>query len=90
MINKSKCAEPQPKNVDKGLEVMRKKSMMLRVCQHFWPDLTVVVNSCRKVNVQYFLISSLNKGSLVTICLMPSPTFAGTVALLNNARIAHP
>ena len=78
------------KNVDKGLEAMRKKSMMLRVRQHFWPDLTVVVNSRRKVNVQYFLISSLNKGSLVTICLMPSPTFAGTVALLNNARIAHP
>ena len=90
MINKSKCVEPQPKNVDKGLEVMRKKSMMLRVRQHFWPALTAVVNSHRKVNVQYFLISSLNKGSLVTICLMPSPTFAGTVALLNNAWIVHP
>ena len=64
MINKSKCAEPQPKIVDKGLEVMRKKSMMLCVCQHFWPDLTAVVNSRRKVNVQHFLISSFFKSHL--------------------------
>ena len=64
MINKSKCAEPQPKNVDKGIEVMRKKSMMLHIHQHFWPDLTVVVNSRRKVKVQYFLISSFFKSHL--------------------------
>ena len=64
MINKSKCAKPQPKNIDKGLEVMRKKSMMLRVRQHFWPDLTAVVNSHRKVNVQYFLISPFFKSHL--------------------------
>ena len=64
MINKSKHAELQPKNVDKGLEVVRTKSMMLHVHQHFWPDLTVVVNSHRKVNVQYFLISSFFKSHL--------------------------
>ena len=64
MINKLKCAEPQPKNIDKGLEALRKKSMMLHVRQHFWPDLTAVVNSRRKVNVQYFLISSFFKSHL--------------------------
>ena len=38
--------------------------MMLHVRQHFWPDLTVVVNSRRKVKVQYFLISSFFKSHL--------------------------
>ena len=64
MINKSKRVETQPKNIDKGLEVVRKKSMMLCVHQHFWPDLTAVVNSHRKVDVQYFLILSFFKSHL--------------------------
>ena len=64
MINKSTCVKPKPKNIDKGLEAMRKKSMMLHVRQHFWPDLTAVVNSHRKVNMQYFPILSFFKSHL--------------------------
>ena len=90
MINKSKCEEPQPKNVDKGLEVMRKKVNDAACSSALLARSYSGCDSRRKLNVQYFLILSLNKGSLVTICLMPSPMFAGTVALLNNTRIVHP